>query len=158
MLSIPAYMFGVLSVTITIRFELKRKSCNSVWQFYFGLKEGEKHSLKSYVVQLALQFSDNVRTFFSKCNTKRPVDLFTNTVTKETKLVLEAVTWCLEGTQQVSVFSQACIFFTVFEKDSEGNLCVYLGTACFLENRSYGTLRTESPSTHLAKLFLKNLF
>ena len=43
-------------------------------------------------VHLALQFSDNVRTFFSKCNTKRPVDLFTNTVTKETKLVLEAVT------------------------------------------------------------------
>ena len=29
-LSVPAYMFGVLSVTITIRFELKQKSCNSV--------------------------------------------------------------------------------------------------------------------------------
>ena len=46
-------------------------------------------------------------------------------------------------------FSQECIFFAVFEKDSKGNLCVYLGTACFLENKSYGTLRTESPSTHL---------
>ena len=31
-------------------------------------------------------------------------------------------------------FSQECIFFAVFEKDSKGNLCVYLGTACFLEN------------------------
>ena len=108
-----------------------------------------KNSLKSYVVHLALQFSDNVRTFFSKCNTKRPVDLFTNTVTKWNNLVLEAVIWCLEGTQQASAFSQECIFFAVFEKDSKGNHCVYLVTACFLENKSYGTLRTESPSTHL---------
>ena len=103
-------MFGVLSVTITIRFELKQKSCNSVWQFYFALKEKEKNSLKSYAVPLALQFSDNVRTFFSKCNTKRPVDLFTNTVTKWNNLVLEAVTWCLEGTQQVSVFLKNASF------------------------------------------------
>ena len=29
-LSVSPYMFGVLSVTITIRFELKQKSCNSV--------------------------------------------------------------------------------------------------------------------------------
>ena len=49
-------------------------------------------------------------------------------------------------------FSQECIFFAVFEKDSKGNLCVYLGTACFLENKSYGTLGTESPSTHLGKM------
>ena len=50
-------------------------------------------------------------------------------------------------------FSQECIFFAIFEKDSNGNLCVYLlGTACFLENKSYGTLRTESPSTHLGKI------
>ena len=110
-LSVPAYMFGVLSVTITIRFKLKQKSCNSVWQFNFGLKEKEKkNSLKSYVVHLVLQFSDNVRTFFSKCNTKRPVDLFTNTVNKENNLVLEAVTWCLEGTQQVSVFLKHASF------------------------------------------------
>ena len=54
----------------------------------------------------------------------------------------------------MSVFSQECIFFAVFDffKDSKGNLCVYLGTACFLENKSYGTLRTESPSTHLGKI------
>ena len=104
-------MFGVLSVTITIRFKLKQKSWNSVWQFYFGLKEKEKKTgLKSYVVHLALQFSDNVRTFFSKCNTKRPVDLFTNTVTKWNNLVLEAVTWCLEVTQQVSVFLKNASF------------------------------------------------
>ena len=49
-------------------------------------------------------------------------------------------------------FSQECIFFALFEKDSKGNLCVYLGTACFLENISYGTLRRESPSTHLGKI------
>ena len=55
-------------------------------------RKGKNNSLKSYVVYLALQFSDNVRTFFSKCNTKRPVDLFTNTVTKWNNLVLEAVT------------------------------------------------------------------
>ena len=73
-------------------------------------KKRKKNSLKSYVVHLALQFSDNVRTFFSKCNTKRPVDLFTNTVTKWNNLVLEAVTWCLEGTQQVSVFLKNASF------------------------------------------------
>ena len=143
-------MFAVLSVTITIRFELKQKSCNSVWQFYFGLKEKEKNSLKSYAVHLTLQFSDNVRTFFSKCNTKRPVDLFTNTVTKWNNLVLEAVTWRLEGTQQVSVFLKNSSFLHL--ASSKGNLCFYLGTACFLENKSYGTLRTESPSTHLGKI------
>ena len=44
-------------------------------------------------------------------------------------------------------FSQECIFFAVFEKDSKGNLCVYLGTVCFLKDMSYGSLRTESPST-----------
>ena len=49
-------------------------------------------------------------------------------------------------------FSQESIFFAVFEKDSKGNLCVYLGTACFLENMSYGTPRTESPLTHLGKI------
>ena len=84
-------MFGVLSVTITIRFELKQNSCNCVWQSYFGLKEKEKTSLKSDVVHLTLQFSDNVRTFFSVCNTKRPLDLVTNTVTMWSNLVLEAV-------------------------------------------------------------------
>ena len=41
-------------------------------------------------------------------------------------------------------FSQECIFFAVFEKDSKGNLFVYLGIACFLENMSFGTLRTVS--------------
>ena len=73
-------------------------------------KKRKKNSVKSYAVHLALQFSDNVRTFFSKCNTKRPVDLFTNTVTKWNNLVLEAVTWCLEGTQQVSLFLKNASF------------------------------------------------
>ena len=89
-LSVPAYMFGVLSVTITIRFELKQNSCNCVWQSYFGLKEME-NSLKSDVVHLTLQFSDNVRTFFSVCNTEKLLDLVTNTVTMWSNLVLEAV-------------------------------------------------------------------
>ena len=97
-------MFGVLSVTITIRFELKQNSCNCVWQSYFGLKEKENNSLTSDVVHLTLQFSDNVRTFFSVCNTEKPLDLVTNTVTMWSNLVLEAVAWCLEGTTQVSVF------------------------------------------------------
>ena len=56
----------------------------------------------------------------------------------------------LEGTQQVSVFLKNASFLHL--ASSKGNLCVYLGTACFLENKSYGTLRTESPSTHLGKI------
>ena len=48
-------------------------------------------------------------------------------------------------------FSQECIFFAVFEKDSKGNLCVYLGTACFLENMSYGTYRVWQVKTLITR-------